>query len=258
MINEVVRILNERGIESEVNEITKNGVLERRVLIKKESGICPCVAVDEDDERSAEEIAAHIEKITRNVPDIDVKKFTDIDTVMNNTYIAIQRKQDKDLYIRETKYEGIIAYLYVRLGEYQMAIRNEFINTVGIDVDELWMGAEKRTFDEVVVQTMSEALSELSGAPAGMFDDIPMFIVSNVARTKGAVQMLNDDAMRKLAERTEAKRLYILPSSIHECIVVPDHYVDDPEELTQMVAGVNRADVDEKEQLGDAVLVWGE
>ena len=45
----------------------------------------------------------------------------------------------------------------------------------------------------------------------------------------------------------------MIPSSIHECLVLPDDSVHDPEELGEILRSVNSAVVDPQEVLADHV-----
>lgn len=51
--------------------------------------------------------------------------------------------------------------------------------------------------------------------------------------------------------RKEKKSLYILPSSVHEVILLPDNGEESPEELRRMIREVNREHVAPEEVLSD-------
>lgn len=79
---------------------------------------------------------------------------------------------------------------------------------------------------------------------------VPMYVLSNQTRVHGAACMLYQDVVSKFAEDLQ-KDLYILPSSIHEIILIPVGYSDNPIELNKMVQEVNMTQVDEEEVLAD-------
>ena len=81
-----------------------------------------------------------------------------------------------------------------------------------------------------------------------------MFVISNKVRINGAANIFYEDVLAEIAERFGTD-LYILPSSIHECIAVSTNTAT-VEELAEMVASVNACDVEESEQLSDHVYYY--
>lgn len=83
---------------------------------------------------------------------------------------------------------------------------------------------------------------------------MPVYAVTNQWKLGGAVAMLFSEELLYLARflRTD---LYILPSSIHELIVVPT-YIERPEELAEMVKEVNRTQVRPEDRLSDNAYLF--
>lgn len=81
--------------------------------------------------------------------------------------------------------------------------------------------------------------------------DLPsMFILTNQIRSHGACCMLYDNLLSNLAEEMETD-FYILPSSIHEVILVPTDGKHDMPHLSGLVHRVNESAVLEEEILAD-------
>lgn len=85
--------------------------------------------------------------------------------------------------------------------------------------------------------------------------DWNLYVVSNKDKTFGAVSMLYTDILCKISERLKAN-LFILPSSTHEVIMIPEDKAMDSSELFQIVCAVNRNDVCEEEFLADNVYYY--
>ena len=80
-----------------------------------------------------------------------------------------------------------------------------------------------------------------------------MWIISNSSGINGAVSMLYDENLNKLAEKMGTD-LYIIPSSVHEVIAVSvEMGSGDPEELAEMVQGVNMSAVELEDRLSNNV-----
>lgn len=82
-----------------------------------------------------------------------------------------------------------------------------------------------------------------------------IFIFTNRSRAKGAVGMLRTDLLADFAGE-QGCDLLILPSSIHELLLVPDHGNYNIEALQEMVRTVNREAVTEEERLSDEIYIY--
>lgn len=110
----------------------------------------------------------------------------------------------------------------------------------GITSEELWETAMKNLKKEQhTIKGMGEILKEVLGVGEdGMDDACPMYILGNPELCHGAAGILREDLMKEFAEKIK-RNFYILPSSIHELILVPDNKEICAEELRKMVTEIN-------------------
>ena len=101
----------------------------------------------------------------------------------------------------------------------------------------------------------SNAAENLLENPAP--EEVPsqLYVLSNMSKNKGAAVLSYPGVLEK-AEQLFPKGFYILPSSIHELLIVPKSPEIDPRELGEMVRAVNRAEVAKEEQLSDRVYEY--
>lgn len=78
-----------------------------------------------------------------------------------------------------------------------------------------------------------------------------MYVLSNKSNIKGASAMLDKKGIVELADRIGVHEFVLLPSSIHECILVPKTSDVDMEMFENMVKEVNATTVDPLERLVD-------
>lgn len=97
---------------------------------------------------------------------------------------------------------------------------------------------------------MKEIEKALLGAAA---DD--MFVLTNRMKSQGAVCMVYQDYLHSFAEKLE-KNLYILPSSVHEVILVPDTGRESADKLSEMVAEVNTTQMEPEEILSNDIYYY--
>ncbi|MBQ6368879.1 MAG: hypothetical protein IJJ17_02260 [Parasporobacterium sp.] len=83
----------------------------------------------------------------------------------------------------------------------------------------------------------------------------PMYLLSNEPRRFGAVNMLQYELLQDLSEELEDD-LYIIPSSIHEVLLVPVHSRLSREEADAMVRDVNRNILGTEDILSDHVYLY--
>lgn len=86
-------------------------------------------------------------------------------------------------------------------------------------------------------------------------DPIPLLVLTNSRRYLGASCILYGGLLAKYAGKLGGN-LYILPSSIHEVILVPENRVESAEKLLDMVVDVNRTQLAPEEVLSDAVYYY--
>lgn len=84
---------------------------------------------------------------------------------------------------------------------------------------------------------------------------IPMYVLSNEQKLYGAVCMLYPDILKKFTKKA-GQDCYILPSSVHEVILVPASAVSNEKELREIVTDINRTQVAEDEVLADSVYYY--
>ena len=116
-----------------------------------------------------------------------------------------------------------------------------------------------------MIKPMSEVIKEMlmsDGMPEEianmMVDEMPedrqMYVITNSEKINGASAMFYENAFSELAKQIGTD-LYILTSSIHECIAVSVD-MGTPQQLAEMVQDVNSSQVAEDELLSNHVYLF--
>ena len=82
-----------------------------------------------------------------------------------------------------------------------------------------------------------------------------LYVLSNQTGINGAVCMLYENVIKDFADTLDAD-LIILPSSIHEVLIVPDSHDKEYEMFRNMVRSVNAEDVPKEEVLSDELYLY--
>ncbi len=141
-----------------------------------------------------------------------------------------------------------------------MLITKEHLETLGISEEELYDAAEEntRTKHQVVILKMNELLEQLQKKMEIEFETVENsenYVLTNENRTYGAVTMMFREGLRQFSDEI-GNSFYILPSSIHEVILMPDNGEMDVEFFACMVKRINRTAVLETEVLSDSIYYY--
>lgn len=82
-----------------------------------------------------------------------------------------------------------------------------------------------------------------------------MYVLTNPQKSKGAAAMLYPGLLQSIAEATQSS-FYILPSSIHEVLLMKEGNGMGAKELQSMVTDINQAQVPPQEVLSNQVYFY--
>ena len=267
----------------ELQTVVKNNDLKLTGLTIRsaESNICPTIYLEQffekyqagEDMNEVLETIADIRLRNELKETFDVGQITDFDRVRGKIVPRLIGKEwNRELLaIRPHKIIADLAVTYHILmghdfsGIASAPITNALMESWGVDVDTLHdlaiqnmpklLPSTFQTMSSVLASMMGEDAEELLSAmpPA----DEAMFILSNEQKINGAAALLDKEIMKTVIERI-GKEFFVLPSSIHECIIVPATADMDVSTLVSMVREVNQSQVAPDERLSDSVYVYTE
>jgi len=142
------------------------------------------------------------------------------------------------------------------LKDASILIRREHLNFWGISERRLFREAWENTKrdQKPVFSSLQSALRDISEAP-GEEDDSPLYILTNEQKCFGAVCIGYPDMTEKIASEIGGD-YYIIPSSIHECLILGAEDCYRPETLNRMVRDINRSQLEPSEILSDHVYYY--
>lgn len=266
----IVAELKSRGYNAQVKEVVKNGTVHEAIVIRGNEKISPVIYTENliaeatMNGKSIGEVTDSVINIYRNqdILGFDVKNLQNREFVLSHLYIGLQKKSTEDIEKSNCGFEGIESYLYIRLCTendkiYSVKVRKETLEHSCITLEEAWKNARINTNSETVVLRMDDAVGRPSGGECIPEDDDSafMYIVTNKKELHGASAILNDEALVKLSEKLGTRKFIVLPSSVHEMLVMPFKEDIDIEALNLMVALINRTERRPEERLTDRVYV---
>lgn len=217
-------------------------------------------------ETAVEELTALYRDMPAEIRNFNLSR-TDGKVIMALVNTEQNRGMLENIPHREFHDLSIVYRLMVGMDEKRMCsvlLTDHMAEKIGMTEQQLYDAAFKNTKELMppVIKDMEEMIREimvLQGADELMADSMlketepqkDMYILSNSSGVNGAVSMLYEEELHNLAEKT-GMDLYILPSSVHEVILIPAEG-ENPMELAQMVTDINRNEVAVGDRLSNQV-----
>lgn len=258
--NEVLTALENKGYQVKLDTYSKNGITLYGISLADRE-VSPVIYIDEILEKANENkmgiqmILTFIEDIfdQNNIPELDLDKLKDKNFVKQHLYIGLQKKSDTDIIKKDCFIDDLEQYLYVSLGgPMYVKLTKPLLYDINLFEDMAWIIAEENTNKNTTLDAMQDLIQmeEIEGLEMPNY-----YVLSNRSRVYGAASILNKKRLQTFAEETNIHRVVVLPSSIHELILVPVDGDVDLDTMSQMVHDVNQNNVDPKEQLLDYAFV---
>ena len=224
--------------------------------------------------RSLSDIKQDILSVYReNCPSgrIDISFFTDYDKIKSRIiFKLINYERNKELLQKVPHYRFLdLAIVFSCLvestptGNATILIHEHHLDFWNITRDDLYALAFRNTpkLLQYDLRNMTDLVKELfcDEESFSLKDDpsdiCPMYVLSNQHKLNGAVCILYQNLLRDFANRLGCD-LYILPSSIHEVLIIPAYNKTDHQELSDMVRDVNSSQLSREEVLSDHVYYY--
>lgn len=172
-------------------------------------------------------------------------------------------------YLRDVPYRdagcGFVFIADVESGEFRAVITRGLLEESGLDKDDLFDKAIINTAANypAVMYDLSEAVCNEPGegenlldgpAPSNRPPEGAMFVLSNSRMFWGAGALFYPGVMEKI-KAVMKDDYYILPSSVHELIIVAAEG-NDPKKLAEIVRSANRSVVSDAEILADDLFMY--
>ena len=279
------RLDQEVGIE--ITEVTKNNgvVLKGLSLKESDSSISPTIYLERyyagyRDGRSMEEIADEIVDVYHRGnlgAFFDVADFLDFEKAKKRIVYKLVNYEKNKVLLKQIPHKPFldmaVVYYYLlendRLENATILIYNNHLESWNVTLNEidqlakentpLLLKADLRSITEVLYQIIrsrneedAEKFLELENETES---DPIMYVLSNKSKIFGAAAILYDDVLKNFSEKVQ-KDLYILPSSVHEVILIPKEESMEWEKLQEMVKEVNSTQVEDVEILSDSVYCY--
>lgn len=246
-------------VRTELYTVTKNnGTRRTGIHFKQEdSNLAPTIYLEEFYQKylKGQQVPDLADSICSIYQEIRVKKTCDCQNLFDFNHVKehivyklIRRDANEEL-LKQIPYEpfldlAVVYYIQIdntRFGSAAIQIRNEHLRYWRVEKEEIRRFAEKNTPRIYPVQIRQIVRF--------------MYVATNEQCSLGAAVMRYPDFREKVRGMIRGD-FYILPSSIHEVILVPESFGLEPERMQEMVKEINQTGVAPEEVLSDSVYYF--
>lgn len=264
-----------------INHVIKNNGCEMDglVIMEKWKDIAPTIYLDSFYElytngENIKNIIRQIEVIyeqNKNNVTFDVNILKHFDTIKDKIVYKVVNYRSNEKLLEQVPHKRILdlaVVFYCLLdNEYGRSatalIYNNNLKNWNVTIDDVYKAALKNTPDLLHSKISSmAALFEkcgvnVDGEEVDLKDYVPsdMYVLTNESKLNGAACILYENVLYDFAQKLGAD-LYILPSSVHEVILLPKLSMFEKDELVNMVKEVNTEGVAADEVLSDHVYEY--
>lgn len=295
-ISKITRALEEKYGEYytvSVREVVKNNSVVKHALTisTPNDQIVPNIYIDEmyaeySEGRILSDIVDDIMRIHKSASlksPIDVEFFEDYEKVKEHLGIKlINREYNEGLLEDVPSVEfldlSIVFIVYIKdkeIGEGSVLIHEEHRELWGIDIQTLYNDAlanmqlvrpvMMKPIFEVIGELLQEDAEDIGDCEEKHDDDVQlnsksgfetkMYVLTNKEKTFGAGVMCYDGILKLVANRMGGD-YFIIPSSIHELIVLPISDDKNKDDIVEMIRDVNRTHIAPQEILSNNLYCY--
>lgn len=270
-----------------LNDVTKNNgvVLRGLTVMQDDSNISPTIYLNNYYEEYINGRATLI-NVVNDVMDtyhrnkvnqsVDMRYFLNYESVKQSiVYKLVNTEKNKTLledipHIEFLDLSIVFQCLIAQedLGTASILIHNVHMKLWDISVEELYREAKENTqrLQGYEIKSMTEVLCEIMKAEnleefdyeecrQELSDSVPMYVLSNKSRVEGAACMLYPNLIQDFADAIGSS-FYIIPSSIHELLLLPAKEDRESREIKSMICEINDTQVSTEEILSYSLYFY--
>lgn len=275
------------GYRVKLNDVRKNNgiVLSGLTITQGDNNISPTIYLNNYYEKYVNGDVT-ISKVVNDVMDtyhknkvgqsVDMRYFLNYESVKQKiVYKLINTERNKELLedVPHMEYMDLSMVFQCLISEEELGIASILVHNThmklwDVTVEELYQTAGENTpkllphmimpMAEVlcdIMQSESQGQCDYDECMADFSDSVPMYVLSNKSRVEGAGCMLYPNLIGGFAD-TVGSDLYIIPSSIHELLLLPTENDEGSAEIKSMIRAINDTQVSAEEILSYSLYYY--
>lgn len=210
-------------------------------------------------------IAKRVNETFANHPDVQLSELMDYEAMKGKLMVEVVPTAGNEEMLKgvpHVNHEDIsMIYRFVMENDGEgissVLVKNEMLKNYGISAEKLHADAMKNAPElfPTEIRSMQETMAEILGIEPEdipMEGMMPMYVATCNHGIYGAGCIFYPEFMEQAVEKMSGD-FFILPSSVHEVILIPDMVDTSFRELEEMVQSINKEQVSPSERLSDSV-----
>lgn len=100
-------------------------------------------------------------------------------------------------------------------------------------------------------------IENVLGNPTGEIETpSSLLVLTNGQSSFGSSEVLNKVAMKDAASRLHSKKIYVIPSSVHEVLLFPENGSISVQQFNELIDHINRTEVHPRDRLANRVMLY--
>lgn len=268
VVEEKVRQAMPDGTSVYVHKTMKNNGTSRvgLTVTEEDINISPTIYLEEYFEKfqkkeSLESIVQHILSVYRDVRvehSWETEQLKDYESMKEKiVYKLIHAEKNKELLenVPHIPYLDLAVVFYALLeihlsGTATLLITNDILKLWGVQTVQIYRDAVWNTPRLLApeFQTMRDVIADILGETNREEGDDFLYVLTNRLRSFGAACMLYEHVLEDIGNQL-GENFYVIPSSVHEVLIVPESKSPNRSDLEEMIEEINDTQVAEEEIL---------
>lgn len=202
-------------------------------------------------------------------PDIPTKWLSDYSQVKDHLFIRVSDARENEAFLAMSPHKGVdglaisyhIAFEGLHGVEASTPVTYKMMEMFGITEEQLHADAleSSQRLYPVKFRSMNEIMAEMMGGidadmmpVMGPHDGPQLMVLTNMQGIHGAGALFYPGQLEAIAQQMGTD-FFVLPSSVHEVLVLPDDGTQEPDGLQFMVREINQSTVAPEDRLSDFV-----
>ena len=257
--------------------LKNNGVIYHAITIRKQDeNVAPTIYIDQMYEKYkrgvllsslvTDVLIMYRQSAPRETIDVDF--FSDFSLVSEKLFFKVvnykkNKEKLKDVPIKRIMDLALVPVCFYQnehIDEGSIMIQNSHLAIWEITKEELWENISESApkVAPPKIKDLLDFLERMTGeSQREEFEACcGMYVVTNKCENFGAGSILYPGLLKSIADDHESD-LFIIPSSVHECIVIPDSaFVMDTDSMREMIHEVNRTALVDEDILSDNLYMY--
>lgn len=235
-----------------------NGTIRKGLMIaRKGVNVSPAIYLEEfyEQYQKGKSLSLLAETIRQLYEQVKVQSSYPCENIFSyekikeNIVYKVIRHQSNEALLEEVPYEkfldlAVVCYVLLettQFGNATLLVRNEHLKEWGVKKEDVFQAAKENT--PRLLPMRFEKLTNF------------MFVLTNQIQNQGACAIRYPDALKKAWEII-GENFFVIPSSIHEMILIPESYGLNRMQLKIMTEEINEEEVENEEVLSDSIYYY--